>query len=131
MTVLWDASRSALSSIAQAIVSWGSTKGPLLDALDRLWSEGAKIGYLHVRLMNPFPVEDVIAHVGKARRRIGVEMNFGAQLAGVVREHTGIEMTHSILKYNGRPMSNTELYDAIRAILRGKAEKRTVLTLGG
>lgn len=113
------------------IVSWGSTKGPLLDALDRLWSEGAKIGYLHIRLMNPFPVEDVVAHVGKARRRIGVEMNFGAQLAGVVREHTGIEMTHSILKYNGRPMSNTELYDAIQAILRGKAEKRTVLTLGG
>lgn len=112
------------------IVSWGSTKGPLLDALDRLWAEGAKIGYLHVRLMNPFPVEEVVAQVGKAKRRIGVEMNFGAQLAGVVRENTGIEMTHFILKYNGRPMSNTELYDAIQAILRGKAEKRTVLTHG-
>ena len=57
-------------------------------------------------------------------------MNFGAQLAGIVRERTGIEMTHFIQKYNGRPMSNTELYDAIQAILRGKAEKRTVLTHG-
>ena len=112
------------------IVSWGSTKGALLDALDRLWAEGAKIGYLHLRLINPFPVDAVRKFLAKAKRRIGVEMNFGAQLAGVVREHTGIEMTHFILKYNGRPMSNTELYDALHSVLGGKAEKRTVLTCG-
>jgi len=112
------------------IVSWGSTKGALLDALDPLWAEGAKIGYLHLRLINPFPVDAVRAVLAKAKRRIGVEMNFGAQLAGVVREHTGIEMTHFILKYNGRPMSNSELYDALRSVLGGKAEKRTVLTRG-
>src|SRR5205809_2165253 len=112
------------------IVSWGSTKGALLDALDRLWAEGAKIGYLHLRLINPFPVDAVRKSLAKAKRRIGVEMNFGAQLAGVVREHTGIEMTHFILKYNGRPMSNTELYDALHSVLGGKAEKRTVLTRG-
>ncbi|TLZ56680.1 MAG: 2-oxoacid:acceptor oxidoreductase subunit alpha [Methanobacteriota archaeon] len=112
------------------IVSWGSTKGAVLDALDRLWAEGAKIGYLHMRLINPFPVDGVRKFLAKAKRRIGLEMNFGAQLAGVVREHTGIEMTHFILKYNGRPMSNTELYDALRSVLAGKAEKRTVLTRG-
>lgn len=112
------------------IVSWGSTKGGLLDALDRLWAEGARIGYLHVRLMNPFPVAEVRSFVAKAKRRIAVEMNFTAQLAGVVREQTGIEMTHFILKYNGRPMSSTELYDAIRSASRGKAEKKTVLTRG-
>src|SRR5207253_1551678 len=65
------------------IVSWGSTKGALLDALDRLWAEGAKIGYLHLRLINPFPVDAVRKFLAKAKRRIGVEMNFGAQLAGV------------------------------------------------
>ena len=112
------------------IVSWGSTKGALLDALDRLWAEGAKIGYLHIRLLNPFPEAAVLARLKKAKKRIDVEMNFGGQLGGLVRERTGIEMTHSILKYNGRPMSNTELYDALQAILKGKAEKRTVLTRG-
>jgi 2-oxoglutarate ferredoxin oxidoreductase subunit alpha len=112
------------------IVSWGSTKGALLDALDLLWAEGAKIGYLHVRLIKPFPVAEVTKFLAKAKRRIGVEMNFGGQLASVVREQTGIQMTHMILKYNGRPMSNTELYDALGPILRGKAEKRTVLTRG-
>src|SRR5213593_3237387 len=115
---------------ATVIVSSGSTKGALLDALDRLWAEGAKVGYLHVRLINPFPVEEILPYLAKAKRRVGIEMNFGAQLAGIVREHTGVEMTHFVLKYNGRPMSNTELYDAIRTVIRGKATKRTVLTRG-
>src|SRR2546422_730278 len=112
------------------IVSWGSTKGALLDALDRIWAEGAKVGYLHLRLINPFPSQEILPFLAKAKRRIGIEMNFGAQLAGIVREHTGVEMTHFILKYNGRPMSNTELYDAIKTVIRGKATKRTVLTRG-
>src|SRR5438093_787854 len=115
---------------ATVIVSWGSTKGALLDALDRLWAEGVKVGYLHVRLINPFPAAEILPYLAKAKRRIGIEMNFGAQLAGIVREHTGVEMTHFIVKYNGRPMSNTELYDAIKTVLRGKAERRTVLTRG-
>jgi len=57
-------------------------------------------------------------------------MNFGGQLAGIVREQTGIAMTHVVLKYNGRPMSSPELVEAITAILRGKAKARTVLTRG-
>ncbi len=112
------------------LVSWGSNKGALLDALDRLHADGESVGYLHVRLINPFPSEAVARILAKAKRRVDVEMNFGAQLAGIVRERTGIEMTHLVVKYNGRPMSSTELYDAIKAILRGKAEKRTVLTHG-
>jgi 2-oxoglutarate ferredoxin oxidoreductase subunit alpha len=112
------------------IVSWGSTKGPLLDALDRLWAAGAKVGYLHVRLVNPFPSEAVARILAKRTKRIGVEMNFGGQLAGIVREQTGIAMTHVVLKYNGRPMSSPELVEAITAILRGKAKARTVLTRG-
>jgi len=112
------------------IVSWGSTKGALLDALDRLWAEREEVGYLHVRLIHPFPTESVASILAKAKTRIDVEMNFGAQLAGLVRERTGIAMTHFILKYNGRPMSSSELYDAIRAVLRGKAGPRSVLTHG-
>jgi 2-oxoglutarate ferredoxin oxidoreductase subunit alpha len=61
---------------------------------------------------------------------VDIEMNFGGQLGGFIRERTGVECTHQILKYNGRPMSCTEVYDAVQRILRGKAEKRTVLTLG-
>ncbi len=112
------------------VVSWGSTKGPLLDALDRLHVEKESVGFLQLRLLNPFPVEAVMAHLAKAKRRIDVEMNFGAQLGGLIRERTGVEPTHHILKYNGRPMSNNELHDAIKAIIHNQAPPRTVLTRG-
>ncbi len=112
------------------LVSWGSTKGPILDALDQLHADKESVGFLQLRLLNPFPVEAVMAYLAKAKRRIDVEMNFSAQLAGLIRERTGVTATHTVVKYNGRPMSNTELVDAIKAIIRGKASPRTVLTRG-
>ena len=112
------------------LVGWGSTKGPLLDALDRLRAEKESVGFLQMRLLNPFPSEAVMTHLAKAKNRVDVEMNFGAQLGGLVRERTGVDFTHHILKYNGRPMSNNELYDAIKAIIHDQASPRTVLTHG-
>ncbi|HEY9491581.1 MAG TPA: 2-oxoacid:acceptor oxidoreductase subunit alpha, partial [Nitrososphaeraceae archaeon] len=37
------------------IVSWGSTKGAILDAIDRLVAEGKKVRFIQIRLMHPFP----------------------------------------------------------------------------
>src|SRR5438552_15547594 len=58
------------------IVSWGSTKGALLDALDRPWAEGAKIRYLHDRLINRFPSTVVLAFHAKAMQRTVAVMKF-------------------------------------------------------
>jgi len=112
------------------IVSWGSTKGALLDAMEDLEKEGIKLGFLQIRLVEPFPVEPVMRALARAKAIVNVEMNFSAQMGGLVRERTGIEATHHILKYNGRPMSSTELAEALRAVVRGKAPKRQVLTHG-
>ena len=112
------------------VVAWGSTKGPLLDALDRLLADKESVGFLQLRLLNPFPSDVVMAYMAKAKQRVDIEMNFGAQLGGLIRERTGVGLTHTVVKYNGRPMSNDELYDAIKAIIHNQAPKRTVLTRG-
>jgi 2-oxoglutarate ferredoxin oxidoreductase subunit alpha len=39
-------------------------------------------------------------------------------------------MGFHILKYNGRPMTTTEVYDAIKLVLDGKAPERQVLNFG-
>ncbi|MEM2995616.1 MAG: hypothetical protein QXI91_06360 [Candidatus Bathyarchaeia archaeon] len=39
-------------------------------------------------------------------------------------------MNFQILKYNGRPMTTTEVYDALKLVLLDKAPKRQVLTYG-
>jgi len=112
------------------VVSWGSTKGAILDAMDVLEKERVRLGFLQIRLINPFPVEPVMRTLARAKSIVNVEMNFAAQMAGLIREKTGIEPTHHVLKYNGRPMSSTELVGALRAIAKGTTPKRQVLTHG-
>ena len=112
------------------VVSWGSTKGAILDAMDVLEKERVRLGFLQIRLINPFPVEPVMRTLARAKSIVNIEMNFAAQMAGLIREKTGIEPTHHVLKYNGRPMSSTELVGALRAIAKGTTPKRQVLTHG-
>jgi len=112
------------------VVSWGSTKGAILDAMDVLAKDKIKLGFLQIRLVNPFPVAQVMQALARAKSIVDIEMNFGAHMGGLIREKTGIEPTHHVLKYNGRPMSSTELAAALRSIAKGKAPKKQVLTHG-
>ncbi|MBS7638363.1 hypothetical protein KEJ49_05730 [Candidatus Bathyarchaeota archaeon] len=58
------------------------------------------------------------------------KMNYSAQLGSIIMEKTGIPMNFYVLKYNGRPMTTTEVYEALERILRGEAPERQVLTHG-
>ncbi|MBC7130337.1 2-oxoacid:acceptor oxidoreductase subunit alpha, partial [Candidatus Bathyarchaeota archaeon] len=112
------------------IVSWGSPKGAIIEAMERLAEEGFSIGFLQVRMVHPLPAKPLIGILQKAEKRIDVEMNFSGQLGGIIMEKTGVHMDFQILKYNGRPMTTTEVYNALKLILMGKAPKRQVLTYG-
>ena len=68
--------------------------------------------------------------LSKAKKVVGVEMNYSAQLIGVVRERTCIPVEQLVVKYNGRPMSSEEIYDSIKMIHEGKAPRRLVLKHG-
>ena len=112
------------------LVSWGSTKGAILDAMDWLKTDGINVNFIQLRLINPFPTEYVTGVLSKAKKIVGVEQNYSGQLIGIVRERTCIPVEQMVVKYNGRPMSSEELYDAIKMIHEGKAPKRVVLTRG-
>ncbi|MCQ5376027.1 MAG: 2-oxoacid:acceptor oxidoreductase subunit alpha [Methanomassiliicoccales archaeon] len=112
------------------IVSWGSPKGAILEAMKGLISDGFKVGFLQIRMIEPFPREYVIKKLEAAKKVIDVEMNFSGQLAGILKEQTGIAADFRILKYNGRPMTSTEVYDALKNVFIGQAPERQVLTYG-
>ncbi|HEY6756821.1 MAG TPA: 2-oxoacid:ferredoxin oxidoreductase subunit alpha [Nitrososphaera sp.] len=112
------------------IVSWGSTKGAILDAMDKLAVEGMKVRYIQVRLMNPFPSELVKSMLKDAKTIIDIEMNYTGQLGSLVRQHTGLEANYHIVKYNGRPMSLDEVYNGVKRIIHGDAPRRQVLKSG-
>ena len=95
-----------------------------------LKQEGLSLGFMQVRLIHPLPTEQVRKALAGKKRVIDVENNFLGQLGGVIKESTGIAPTHHVLKYTGRPMTTTEVYGALKAILTGKAAEREVLMFG-
>jgi 2-oxoglutarate/2-oxoacid ferredoxin oxidoreductase subunit alpha len=112
------------------VISWGSPKGAIIEAVSQLKEEGYKVGFLQVRMMLPFPSAQIKELLTGKERIVDVEDNATAQLAGVVTENTAVKPTHYILKYTGRPMTVTEVYSSLKDILDNKAAKRQVLTLG-
>jgi 2-oxoglutarate ferredoxin oxidoreductase subunit alpha len=112
------------------IVSWGSPKGAILEAMERLRAEGFKMNFLQVRMPHPLPKEYIAERLGKANKKIVVEGNYTAQLAGIIAEKTGINMDYFVLKWNGRPMSSDEVYEALKLIMQDKAPVRQVLARG-
>jgi len=83
-------------------LSWGSTYGPLREAVDRLNAERmGQANMLHFVDLWPFPAEAVTAALDSARRVVAVEVNATAQLATLIRSQTGRQVDDTILKYDG------------------------------
>ena len=112
------------------VISWGSTKGAILEALEKLSEEGKKLRFIQIRLLHPFPTETVKKFLMDTKLVIDVEMNYSSQLGSLVQQNTGREIDYRIVKYNGRPISSTEIYIALKTILSGSNERRIVLDGG-
>jgi 2-oxoglutarate ferredoxin oxidoreductase subunit alpha len=102
---LWQPELYGPAEAEITFVAWGSTYGPLREAVDWLNDDGDSANMIHLPQVWPFPEKRVSEILSGAHRVIGVESNFGAQLAGLIREKTGIHIENNILKYDGRPLS--------------------------
>jgi len=109
------------------IISWGSTKGGILEAIKNLEADGIQARLVQVRLLWPFPAQELIPLLDKANPLVVAELNYSGQFAQLLRENTGHTPDHLIVKYNGRPMSGQELHQALRQIAEGKSERRIVI----
>ncbi len=98
------------------LVGWGSTKGAILDALAEL-SQHRSVNFLQVRLMRPFPVTAVTGILERAARSIAIEGNASGQLAGLIREQTGITIPQRILRFDGRPFSQDDIVESVEEAL--------------
>ncbi|MGA2523165.1 MAG: 2-oxoacid:ferredoxin oxidoreductase subunit alpha [Candidatus Bathyarchaeia archaeon] len=112
------------------VVSWGSPKGAIIESLNQLKEEGLSLGYIQVRMIHPLPSAYIKQMLEGKKRIIDIEDNYMAQLGGIITECTTIKPNFYILKYTGRPMMTTEVYEALKMILIDKAPERQVLMLG-
>jgi 2-oxoglutarate ferredoxin oxidoreductase subunit alpha len=105
------------------IVGWGSTKGAIIDAMNVLSNEGYKVNFLQLRMFIPFPTEFVRRVLGRGQLIIDVESNYESQAASVIRERTGVEIKHRVVKVTGRPIFVDEVYEAVKKILKDGDEE--------
>lgn len=99
------------------LVGWGSTKGPILEAIKVANANGLKVNFLQIKMALPFPSEGVAKVLGAAKRVLLVENNSEAQMGGVIRQYTGIDIPEKMLRYDGRPFHPAEIFDRINLVL--------------
>lgn len=96
------------------LLGWGSTWGPIAEAV-RLLNNDQQRHYAALVFgdIYPLPQKLLKEKASKAKHIVNVEQNATGQLAGLIREETGIVCTGSILKYDGRQISGEEIADRI------------------
>ncbi len=99
------------------ILAWGSTKGPIREAMKILSKEGVKVNYLQIIYLTPFPVDRVQKILKSAKTTVVVENNKTSQLSSLINEHLLMDIEHKILKYDGRPFNPRELSQRIKEVL--------------
>lgn len=93
-------------------VNWGTTKGPILEAIKLLNQKNVRANLIHFTWVYPFPngADELLK---AAKRLVLVEQNGTAQLGGLIRKFTGIDIKEKLLKYNGRPFYPEEIIERI------------------
>ena len=112
------------------IISWGSPKVPILDAIEMHKKDGHEIGFIDIKLLHPFPTDYIKSMLKGSSIVIDIEANMTGQLASLIKENLLRDPDYYILKYTGRPMTCIEIFDSLNKILEKKAEKKQVLTYG-
>ncbi|MFZ0184725.1 MAG: 2-oxoacid:ferredoxin oxidoreductase subunit alpha [Nitrosotalea sp.] len=112
------------------ILSWGSTKGPILDAIEMLNKAGYKVGFIQIKMLHPFPTKYIQSLLSGVKKIIDIEANQYGQMGSLLNEYLDRKVDYYILKYTGRPMTCDELFDSIKKIIDNKAEKKQVLKYG-
>jgi 2-oxoglutarate/2-oxoacid ferredoxin oxidoreductase subunit alpha len=94
------------------VVSWGSTKGAILDSIEDL-----DVEFIQILYVEPFP--DLKKQL-EGKNLILVENNATGLLGDVIAEKLGIfiEDKNKILRYDGRPFLHDELKEEIEGRLK-------------
>jgi 2-oxoglutarate/2-oxoacid ferredoxin oxidoreductase subunit alpha len=91
------------------LIGWGSTCGAISEAADMLKKESRPVNTIHLTEIWPFPAETVAAALRASKKNVIIEGNATAQMAGLIRRETGIQVDAAILKFDGRPFSPEEI----------------------
>ncbi len=96
------------------VIGWGSTYGPIYQAVKRIQRTQAGLSYTHLRYLNPLP-SNLADLINGFKQVLVPEMNMG-QLATLLRDKFNVDPI-SYCKVTGQPFMISELMEKIRSLL--------------
>jgi 2-oxoglutarate ferredoxin oxidoreductase subunit alpha len=98
------------------VLSWGSTYGAAITAVDKLREEGASVSHAHLRYLNPFPknLGDIISRFNQV---LIPELNLG-QLRLLIRAKFLVD-AKGLSKVQGTPFKVSEILAKCKELLEG------------
>lgn len=100
------------------LVTWGSSKGAILEAAAKLRNDSARVGTLHFSQVWPLVPHQFLGVLQDAREVVCVEGNALGQLARLIRRETGFDFHRRVLRYDGLPITPEYI---LRALGNSKA----------
>lgn len=94
------------------IIAFGSTEGAIREATARAIADGYRVAHLHVRLLNPLPVDQINEFASRCRSILVPELNFTGQFANWLRVNTDLKL-ETFHKDEGIPFLPNEIYRQI------------------
>ncbi len=115
LDLLKDGSYESQNSDASiALVPWGGTKGPALDAYNQLVADGIDLSWYYTMFIHPMPPE-MIEALQQKDLVIVPELNYMGQYASYLRSE-GINAT-AITQYTGLPFKVRHLVTEIKKLV--------------
>lgn len=100
------------------LVGYISTRGTIEEAMTRLEADGIKVNHAQIRLIHPFPTEEILPLVEAAKKVIVVENNATGQLASLLKMNVGhANKISSLLKYDGNPFLPHEIHTRSKELI--------------
>lgn len=99
------------------VIGVNSTRGTIQEAMPRLEADGVKVNHAQVRLLHPFPADELKPLIDRAKKVVVVENNATAQLATIIKMNIGTDKIQNLLKYDGNPFLPNELHQSCKELV--------------
>lgn len=96
------------------LLAWGSTKGPVFEAVRKLKEEGASVAVLHFKQVWPLREDQFLPMLERAKEVVCVEGNATGQFGKLLRRKTGFRPHRCILRYDGLQLTPRYILEALK-----------------
>ncbi len=100
---------------AIGVIGWGSTEGPIAEALKRMLDDGVRIAHLQPKVLHPLPAAKIESFLSPLKKVVVFEENHTAQFSRHLRSHVRVQGTEfiDVNQCTGLPFTADDVYAAL------------------